>query len=1154
MYTQQSPQQIIACFSCSDPYSESLLESPYFQQLLTSDLILIDDPALRLCGNHTTSFSLFNNMEQTFRKIKQKFYLAKDISSGNFECFRKESDSWDIETLRMDILKFFHIFLANLRKLNLTHHNQKVDFSTFSSENNHLKNIIMQLVGEIKHLLMYVGRISSIFDINTVNDFSSDSSKRAFNYFHFCHLCLDIWFNCLTMLYIIHFSVPVDFKESFCVFTKQSNAYLQVAEFLVYDLFVLSVNRYMNSNLQNNSPFLCSCVKDLWIMVVKLCDNFNWQDDRHIFWNIFLSDLQQIIPKKTSQDVKDLYIDKFSAVNINTACSDSTKIIQSCFWLTSYVTASLNKYDSEHTCQKEKTSDGSIVGKCLIEHLLSDPVSEKHFPNCLSHILELSELWEANTEILSPLTDFYFKNIDKIFSVQEINLCLFKDAKSWFAYIENLSNLTESNMKTSFDYILGILSLQLQRARDDSLWRFLKGRIYSKFMPKKFKEMKEIGLQNTFTLFHVIVMSRRPEIVDKICEAASIIETLANPRKQQISWKALFVLLYINRAKKYDSGKVINLLSKFFNSVCTDYCKISCDSVFKNNLMNLLLVYIDSINELFKSSDGFSFSTYQLISSGFSVLLKSCSLSDRNYILRVIQNIVENIQQITESYKIDIVISNTECIRTLQLIFENIYPFIENVATSETAPLAIADIAVILTKLSLTFASSINRNSLDFDYYKIFMFFACKDNVNSNITCHYLCLILDYPQITEEIKSVDLDVLLFQSWLKCLINVEMKNSELQKLTKKIFQLPTVNKLVPSFRINFESENTIDMACALFQAIGNDFSYLNSSEKTNQARKVQTIFKNYASISVNKIYKGKDVPTLSHVYRLTSLLIENCSSVLHYRVYSESILLQILDKIVYPQILFTKDKTLQNQASYAIKDYLPHFIRGLLKLDYRNDKSIEREIRNIFIYYIGVLPLSKNPLINLLTNCFSQNPGELDLDACLFILETLKSSLLSNSVENPNSIFQFYQEIFQNTPKAYKCDIINIILRSAMEIFVGRNDSLGEFLKVQIKKVLLYFRDKSMLSQSKEILKPVIKWFVQDKLQWSIIRGFVILDLFVDHVPQVMLDLIEFLKRSIETLERNRGLGEDKLLRTGFQNLISKLQSQLKLSQADFVFI
>lgn len=1117
--------QNIVGFTCSGCEEASYLNSGYFQKILNHE-IEISKECLNVFGKQETNCSVFTKVKQTFTQIRKVSCAVKNIvvtnSSDNFE---KASILYDAETLRKDILTVFQIIICNLQKM----------LPNSSMDNILCKNIMTQLVVEIKILLISIGKISSMANIGDSRYFSTS----ARNCHQFRHLCLDVWLNSIVILCNVYTLMPVSFDVIFCDFVDQSSPFLQLASLSMYGLSCVALEQYEAKYNYNSSPFLCACDREFWIMLIKLIDGSIYPSS---FWDIYLSNIQVIIKNIMSPSSnEDIPIGVFSSNSLA-----MKNLMEACFWLTSH-TASLYKYDTSGCFSElEVAKSGYNVVKYLICNFLKDPkIGEKSLRKILLHCIDIAKLWEPSGDLIIPLTEHYTRNVDGTFSMKEINLSyLFKDASSWFKCINDLSSFIFSGTETSFVYFLSILNWQLTLDKDNSLWRSLKGRIYTKFIPKKIKDMSEAGLQNCFTLFLVLIKSGQFEVVDQIYRIASIIETSIDPRKQIISWKALFVLLKLFQEKQRDEGQVIDCITKSFNSMCSNYVKVNRDSVLKNKLMNLLLVYIDNVGEIFKRVDNLNLVACNLISSGFSELLPACGISEGNYILSVIFSILKEIHNVVESNEIDCGFNETVYTKILQLMLDNIYPFIENIAITETAPVIGAEIAGFLTKLENDFSSPLSSES--FDFHKIFTHFAFTETVDSKITCQYLWFILDYPIITDEmeLRIPDFDVLIFRSWLKCIIYVQSDNYNVQKLTQKIVQQQVITKYITNTDslLSFEAGDDISLSVKVFREIGKAFSNCAKQERTTFAHKMQQYFKNYASLVSNRLKKERDHSAFSHVYKLTSQLVEYCSSVLHYRT-SEHVLLHILDQTVYPQLLFPKDKDLQHLVACCIKEELLHFMRGLFELDYRNDKSIERIIKDIFLNTIRTFPPSSNPLIKIVVDSVSRQPEGLCLDAYSFILDTLKDKLLSRNIEKPLTVFQFLHEIFKQVPLSCKKEITNILLICAMDRYMRKMDTEGEILKVLIKKVLMACAKRQVSSQT-VILRPVVESFIEEKLPWQVVRGFNVLDFFVECVPQVISDCMAFLTKAIQTHEMKRGIGEDQLLRTGLRTIVSKLQKKL----------
>ncbi|KFM73172.1 Protein MMS22-like protein, partial [Stegodyphus mimosarum] len=368
------------------------------------------------------------------------------------------------------------------------------------------------------------------------------------------------------------------------------------------------------------------------------------------------------------------------------------------------------------------------------------------------------------------------------------------------------------------------------------------------------------------------------------------------------------------------------------------------------------------------------------------------------------------------------------------------------------------------------------------------------------------------------------------------------SDSMQELTSKTLQQNEILNCFPLTKnLMFGIADHVYLSIKFFRTIGETYDKCKSfQEKTLLKNKVQHYFKNFVPCIAARIRHECSAQVLDHIYQLASHLVEYCSPVLHTSG-GESILAQLLDRSVFPHTIFPKDKTLQSILSCSIKEYLPSYFRGLFKLDYRNDKCIEREIKDLLVHYTGLYLAANNPITKLCMNTVLQNPEGLSLDAFHFILDLVGVYILSKKTSNTLNGFEICYEIFKIAPSTHIKEIVTVILKNAMELYMKHNDSLSEYLWKLMRKMFACFKEKLDLAYVKSLLIPILEWFVLEKLQWSTARGFSVLDSITEFLPEVISDIVPFLSKSIEVLEKNRGLGEDMLLRGGLRNTIAKLQ-------------
>ncbi|GIX67374.1 protein MMS22-like protein [Caerostris extrusa] len=154
-------------------------------------------------------------------------------------------------------------------------------------------------------------------------------------------------------------------------------------------------------------------------------------------------------------------------------------------------------------------------------------------------------------------------------------------------------------------------------------------------------------------------------------------------------------------------------------------------------------------------------------------------------------------------------------------------------------------------------------------------------------------------------------------------------------------------------------------------------------------------------------------------------------------------------------MFPKDKQAQSTVSHAIKEYLPNFIRGIFKLDYRKEKVVEKALKEVLLNYVCIHPSSNNPISKLCIDSVHNREEGLKWDELQFLLDVMKNSVL-NSNTNPMNGFELIFEIFKATPLSRTAVIANILLRSTFEIYMKQGSTfIPVFKKFNVQSLLIF---------------------------------------------------------------------------------------------------
>ncbi|XP_015909267.1 protein MMS22-like [Parasteatoda tepidariorum] len=1121
-------------FSCQE---SSYLKSKLFGQFITLSLDEHEERVILLFGKCYSSTSvLWHNAHLLFDDIVKNCFYIRALTVENVDCLQSGDSLSLIQNLRKDICGAFSFLFKSLQTV--YYESTSFDSSILQHSEELAKKVesLTTLISQVKSLLLSVGRITGVPFIIQVKDFH-EKNKIALYQYHYFHMILDVWWSSSAILYLVSLlPFEINKKEIFCCSLAQLEPYLQVISLIISDLVCLALKQHENINsFSDYSPFKCRCIQELWIMCIMMLDEKS-SSTNDSFWSNYNRIIQDFCKRSGEREVVQESIYSFPLFGIEVEHQD---VIILCLWLTLHV-SNLYKYNKWGNYEDSVVpKSGYVVVKNLINLIITSSEKEKTLKEALFYSIQMVSIWEPSSDVILPLTDYFIKKINETFLPKsDLNYLSFLHSSSLDWYKKILTYAApdiSSNELSSYDLFLKMLFILLSKSSDGNIWRSLKGRIYSKFMSKKVKELTEVALQNSCTLFLTIVNVGKEDIMkdvtSKICEIVSITETVGNDKKQMISWRAVFVLMQVYQDKRHSLSLIISKISKFFIDACLSYQNIHNDTMKKNSIMKLLMVYIDSMSDIFENCQNLSLNESELLSVDFSTLLLSCGVAELNYILNAFYNILKKVQT-----SVPIGLDNSikiQYVNFLKYFLANVNPSIEKLLTSNTPPLIIAEISALLAHLGYKFSTSLDSSI--HDYSSMIVNFLERDNVNGEMVCRFLCFILDDEELVSALKSnYDFSTIAFQSWLKCVLYVTPPCNQMDLLTLKVLLQREILELLPDTEcLNFEDGNYVYLCIAFFHVMGNHFDNLKTLQDKNTLKlKIQQYFKLFVPSVVNRIKKQHDMSTLTYLYKIISHLVEHCSQLLHLRFNSSSFLPQLLDQTVFPHLVFPKDKTAQSIMSCSIKDYLPNFLRGLFKLNYSDDKCIEREIKNLIVTYVGSYVLPNNPIANFYLDYSIDKPETLP-----FLLDVLKMNVLNKPGTKNGFLICF--EMIKIAPLNQKKGITEVLLKCAFEIYMNHTGPFSDFLFKLSREVFVYVKNELTDSETRTFLMPVLEWFIQEKLQWSVVRGFSILNDVISNIPDLFAELVPCLTKTIIELEKARGSGTDILLRESLQNFVNK---------------
>lgn len=378
------------------------------------------------------------------------------------------------------------------------------------------KNVLQT---QLKLLRRSIIRFSEMDNLQLCKLNGNALKKESSGVYHYFHTFLNLqWYLIILDYCLCGYSIDVN---------------NQITQ-LIKDLTALSHLQYNKFGVQQpeSHPFLCSCVKTIWICLQLFLE----KQSNQAFWTIFNQVLSETDPA-------------FS------------------LWLLYHINM-LQGYDETGTfvgvtC-KRVTPNQDFAEKQLEKLLSSDSNRTAIFKYCLINVEPLINTWwcsSVKVTIFQMLWEHFYKTLNCPPEADTPPT----NALTILTTIESL-RADPCSAKTAFQIFVGMLARYLSDNR--SQWSKLKGRIYIRLPVKKCTSLSDSAFYNVYLLFTALAPVDFEEITGRIC---GMLVNLSQERQYNtFTWN-----LYCALASSSNSSRSIALLLTCF------YCRLSC--IYKTN-------------------------------------------------------------------------------------------------------------------------------------------------------------------------------------------------------------------------------------------------------------------------------------------------------------------------------------------------------------------------------------------------------------------------------------------------------------------------------------------------------------------------------------------------------------------------------------------
>ncbi|XP_061632514.1 protein MMS22-like isoform X1 [Phyllopteryx taeniolatus] len=963
-------------FCCSEAKEDptgALSNEGYTARGSVKRLLLCLDPApadyesdtVELFGlTWVTETALVESTRLLFGLLRQKIYrletMAQCISHDFGQRGNLHSEASEIRQQCVSFLQYVKVFLHRYLKVScIFDENPPHPYEELEGQ------VPSVLIEELFGIIFLIGRLKDL-PTNIQNAFKIQNPGKIFPpVWHLLHLHLDIHWSVLEILHLFGHKMQghVVYAHQFVNLTGENLTDTILFEehlcSLLCDLTGLAMGKYSKvrpTEVLSSHHYLCSCTKELWILVIHLLQFRNKRLHSQSFWSYMNSLLRPLISGKPAAE-------RFSG--LPTHCKDPLGFT---WWLLTHL-AILGQYNQNGTISDEKSLDDNwtfveelLKFTCKPQRDLGEEQVRMHVHCCLSLCL----LWIPSTTAVSTLWDYYSKNLGASFTVPWLGVSgLGTLCKTPLSLLEQARNcclpspLRSSGhtqlylSASSFHIFLRVLSLCLSQDRVGGVpQRQIKARIFSKFSSKKMQELSEAGLMNFLLLF--LVIARKVELEDvasKTCELLGFLPSDCPPGHRTLVWKGQLALVLLFQEKGLDVGPLASGLASSFNDTAKEFYNKTTEMSRKLALWGPLGSYLEGVAEVFETSTRLNLSEEKLLNEGFVWLLPACRQHELNSLLGFLQTVLAQLrlahQRCVQSGPTLTWMTTSNVVKEPHLavaaaLWAHFFPFLRDLRLSQTPPAQFADAAAGFTLLAFELPTSAPQDLQPNPVQSILQCFGWDDMVDPLVVTRYLPHLLQNRALVSSLSgdrgiivSGSSQSMSVRAWFRCVLQQYLHKSpdgsdsradraleeQLCELTRLVLMLPEVDSLLQRANLCPTASMTKPVsALEMFvKAVGMVYSRLQvlserSAMVTRALDYMGDILKHIKPSLVSKNQKG-----IQLAYWVVGCVVKHWSLLL-VTSKAQQLLFRIVDRLLLPHNVTQQDK--------ALRDSLPLYLQGL----------------------------------------------------------------------------------------------------------------------------------------------------------------------------------------------------------------------------------
>ncbi|XP_005924327.1 protein MMS22-like [Haplochromis burtoni] len=1187
------------CFCCSDVKDDPagvLSTEGYVVRGSLKRLLLRLDPAPAEYETDTvdifgfswvTETALVESTKLLFGLFRQRIYKLETLVKSNSNDFGQSGNlHYKAEELRQECVTFLqyvkvflHRYLQPSRSLDAAqpHPYEELEAQFPSALLEELFGITL-LVGRLKDL---PANVQSAFAIQNHGKILPPS-------WHLLHLHLDIHWSVLEILHLLGHKMQgqVVYAHKFVDLTGEnltdSSLFDEHLCSLLCDLTGLAMGKYSKvrpTEALSSHHYLCTCTKELWVLLMYLLEHRNKELHTQSFWSYINSLLRPLVLGKPAAE-------QFSG--LPTHCKDPLGFT---WWLVTHLSM-LGQYSrSGMLVQNEKNlGDNWTFVDELLKLTCKGGLAEEQFRMHVHSCLSLCLMWEPSTSAVSTLWDYYSKNLSASFTVPWLGisalgtlcktpLALLEQARSCCSLppLRSPGYTQLYRSANSFHIFLRVLALCLTQDRAGGVpQRQIKGRIYSKFSPKKMQELSEAGLMNFLLLF--LVVARQADLEDvasRACELLGFLPSNCPLGHRTLIWRGQLSMVLLFQERGLDVGAQASLLASSFNETAKEFYNKTTEVSRRLALWGPLGSYLEGVAEVFETSTTLSLSEEKLLGDGFNWLLPACRQSELNSALGFLQIVLAQLRRVHQrsdqsAPTLSWVPATTSVVKERHLavaaaLWAHFFPFLHSLRLSQTPPAQLADAAAGFTLLAFDLPTSAPQDLQPNSVQSIMQYFGWDDMVHPLLVTRYLSHLLQNSELVSSLSgdpgvavSGSAQSLSVRAWVRCVLQQHLHKNpdgtdsrtaraveqQLCELTRLVLRLSEVERLLQRANLNPTATRPEPTAALemFVKAVGSVYSGLKvlserSAMVTTALDYIGDILKHIKPSLVSKNQEG-----IQLAYWAVGCIVKHWSPLLATSK-AQQLLFRIVDGLLLPHNLTHQDK--------ALRDSLPLYIQGLSvasSVSQSQGAYLKQQLRSVTRRYLDhFLPAS--PSVGIIANhpvllgACEANPTSRGAALRRLILEVLCENFLQFKGHAPPprlaSILMFLLELLRRNGDSDP-SLLTVPLPSLLRCIMLVNEPQVRKTSTDALQLVVERCGAASTERPCDQMITVLRSFVEenegvyDRQIYCILETVAVLD------PTVVQALIPNLSLSLRNTEHKRGLGKNIALRSAYVKLLGLL--------------